>query len=91
MERTRFSVEIDRSPVSVAHCLRRLEEAIPDFDYDWEVTVNSGGIDYGVYFNIDINKKEIEINNQPVGDGDDYLDDVIACFEDENDEDDEED
>ena len=90
MEKTRFSVEIDRSPVSVAHCLKILEEGIPDFEYDWEVTVNSGGIDYGVYFNIDINKKEIEICNQPVGDGDDYLDDVLEYFENE-DEDEEED
>ena len=76
----KFSVEVDKyNPVALAYCLKKLEDAIPDFEYDWLCTINAGGIDYGIFLNIDTETKEIEICNQ--GDGEDLLDDVIAEVE----------
>lgn len=77
-----YSVEIDRyDPTALTYCLRRLENVIPDYESEWRLIVNAGGIDYGIYLNIDINEKEIEICNQPEGSGEDWLDHVIEYFE----------
>lgn len=78
----RYSIELDKyNPTALTHCLNKLEKTIPDYEYDWRIVINAGGIDYGVYLNIDIEEKEIEISNQPrYGDGDDYLDDVLEQF-----------
>lgn len=85
-----YSIEIDRyNPMALTHVLKELADAIPDFEYGWRVSANGGGIDYGLYLNIDITKKEIEICNQPEygTDGDDMLEDVLENFaEDEEDE-----
>lgn len=73
----RYSVEIDsHNPVAMLHCLQRLEEAIPDFEYDWRLYINAGGIDYGTYMNIDTEQQTITLCNQANGD-EAYLDDVI--------------
>lgn len=79
-----YSVEIDKySATSLVNCLKNLENEIPDFD-EWRFIINSGGIDYGIYLNFNLRDKEIEISNQPRGEGNDYLDDVIdALSEDE--------
>lgn len=88
-----FSVEVDKyNPMALAHCLKALSEGIPDFEYAWRLTANGGGIDYGVYLNIDIEHQTIEICNQPEygSDGDDTIEDVIDAYnEEEGDEDDE--
>lgn len=82
-----YSVEIDNyDPMSIANCLQKMASNIPDFDYEWKVRINAGGIDYGIYFNIDVDRKELEISNQPRGNGDDMLDDVFELFEEEDDE-----
>lgn len=79
-----YSIEIDKyNPTALTYYLRKLENAIPDYEYDWRIVINAGGIDYGIYLNIDISEKEIEICNQPKGEGDDYLDDVLELFEEE--------
>lgn len=79
--RQRFSVEVDKyNPTALTHCLRELEDVIPDYEWDWRIVINAGGIDYGIYLNIDIKEKEIEICNQPRGDGDDTLEDVISAL-----------
>lgn len=80
--KTKYSVEVDRyNPMALAHCLKKLSYNIEDFEYDWRVIINAGGIDYGVYLNINVEEKTIEISNQPeYGDGDDSLDDVIDFF-----------
>lgn len=78
-----YSVEVDRyNPMALARCLEALFEAIPDFEYDWTVSANSGGITYGLYLNIDIERKEIEISNQPEFgmEGDDLIEDVVESF-----------
>lgn len=87
MEKRYYSIEINKyDPTALTHCLRKLENAIPDYEYDWRIVINAGGIDYGIYLNIDISEKEIEICNQPKGEGDDYLDDVLELFEEEENE-----
>lgn len=71
-----YSVEVDNSnPTALGYCLKRLEKEVPDF-YDWKISINAGSIDYGVYLNIDIEDKSLEISNQPRWD-DAYLDDII--------------
>lgn len=82
-----YSIEIDKyNPTALTYCLKKLENAIPDYEYDWRIVINAGGIDYGIYLNINISEKEIEICNQPKGEGDDYLDDVLELFEEEENE-----
>ena len=91
--KTNYSVEVDRyNPMALAHCLKKLEDNIPNFENDWILTINAGGIDYGVYLNINVEKKEIEICNQPEygSDGDDSLDDIITYLEEEEDEEEDE-
>lgn len=83
-----YSVEIDRyNPMALARTLKKMADVIPDFEYDWRVSANGGGIDYGVFLNIDVVSKEIEICNQPeLGtDGEDMLEDVIEYFNEDDD------
>lgn len=88
-----FSVEIDRgNAVALAHTIDKMRKRIPDFEYDWKCVINAGGIDYGIYLNIDVDEKRIEICNQPEygSDGDDDLEAVFDCLEDEEEEEDDE-
>lgn len=85
-----YSVEVDKyNPLALALCLQKLADNIPDFEYDWRLSANGGGIDYGVYLNIDVEKKEIEICNQPEygSDGDDTLEEIFDALEEEDDDD----
>lgn len=89
MAKRYYSVEVYKyNPTALAWCLRKLENNILDFEYDWHITINAGGIDYGIYLNIDVENKEIEICNQPRygNEGDDTLDDVIEIFDNEDEE-----
>ena len=55
--------------------------------YDWHITVNAGGIDYGVYFNFDSDECELEISNCPndyADYTDMYLDEIIEAINEEN-------
>ena len=74
----KYSVDIDRSVEALAHCLNKVNNEINDI-WNWRVSINAGGIDYGIYFNFDLEEKELEICNQP-GYGYDnslYLDEII--------------
>jgi hypothetical protein len=42
--------------------------------WEWTVKINSEFIDYGIYFNFDLESKELEISNAPRGEFDDSLD-----------------
>ena len=85
-----YSVEVDKyNPTALIYCLQKLANGIPDFDWDWRVYVNAGGIDYGIYLNVDIARKEITICNQPNGNGDNTIDDILAEFEEEEEAEDE--
>lgn len=80
-----YSIEVDRyNPLALAHCLERLGNGIPDFDCEWRLSINAGGIDYGVYINLNLEDKTIEICNQPEygTDGNNTIDEVIENFED---------
>ena len=81
-----YSVEVNRDdPTALTWCLRKLENNIPDYEYDWRIVINAGGIDYGIYLNIDVDDKEIEICNQPDDrEGNDLLDDVLKLFDEED-------
>lgn len=59
----KYSVDIDRSIDSLTYCLNKVNSEIDA--WGWRVSINAGGIDYGVYFNFDIDRKELEICNQP--------------------------
>ena len=72
-----YTVDIDRSVEALAHCLKQVNQ-IRDIE-DWYVYVNAGGIDYGIYFNFNVEQKELIICNQPRRGYDDslYLEDII--------------
>lgn len=86
----RYTVDIDRSVDALTDCLSRVRYKINNID-DWRVSINAGGIDYGIYFNFDLEEKQLEICNQPGYRYDDslYLDEIIDLIN-EEDEDDEE-
>ena len=85
----RFSIEVDKySATSLVYCLNELQNNISDFD-EWRIVINAGGIDYGIYLNINTDRQKIEISNQPNGDGSDSLYDVIEYLESENEEEEE--
>ena len=82
-----YSVEVDKyNPLALASCLEELGNGIPNFEYSWRVIVNAGGIDYGVYLNVNVEREEIEISNQPKGDGEDSIYDILSLFEDDEEE-----
>lgn len=72
----RCSIEIDGTVDALAYCMRKINNEVDDI-CDWTVSVNAGGIDYGIYFNFDIDNKELEICNQPKYDDSLYLDEII--------------
>lgn len=75
----RYSVDINRSVDSVAYCLKKLIEEVDM--WDWDIRINAGGIDYGIYFNFDLEDKELEISNQPFyGAETVYLEEVIDAI-----------
>lgn len=89
----KYSVQIERSIGAFTDCLQRVNNNIDT--WDWNIYINAGGIDYGVYFNFDIERKELEICNQARYSESLYLDDIIEEInefyneDDENDYDDE--
>lgn len=82
----RYSVDIDRSIDSLAYCLQKVNDGINV--WDWRVSINAGEIDYGIYFNFDIDKKELEICNQPnmVADDSLTLNEIIEIINENDDE-----
>ena len=85
----RYSVDINRSVDSVAYCLNMLNNEVDM--WDWRISINAGGIDYGVYFNFDLEKKELEICNQPfykteTTDLDEVIEAITEYYEDEEEE-----
>lgn len=74
--------------IALANTLKEMADVIPDFEYDWRVSANGGGIDCGLYLNINIEIKEIEICNQPEygTDDDDLLEDVLDYFRSDDEE-----
>lgn len=80
----KYSVEIENTVDSVAYCFNKLKKNTDM--WDWKVTVNAGGINYGMYFNFDFDNKELEICNEPCTDNQSYLDDIIDMINDDEEE-----
>ena len=71
-----YSVQIDGRVDALSNCLRKVSTCVEDIE-EWKLTINACGIDYGIYFNFDIEAKELEISNCPEYDESLYLDDII--------------
>ena len=86
----RYSVDIARDMDSLVYCMRKVNDGINDIG-DWRISINAGGIDCGIYFNFDLERKELEISNQPDISADDslYLDEIIEEINGEEEEDEE--
>ena len=86
----KYSVQIDRSVDALSNCLRRVSVYVEDI-WKWKVSINAGGIDYGIYFNFDLEARELEISNQPQYGYDEslYLDDIIDLINGEDEEEEE--
>ena len=86
----KYSVDIARDMDSLAYCMQKVNNGINDIS-DWRISINAGGIDYGIYFNFNLERKELEISNQPDMGADDslYLDEIIEVINDEEEEDEE--
>ena len=83
----KFTVDIEASVDALVHCLRTVQNGINDID-EWDVSVNAGGISYGIYFNFNVDRKELEICNQPARGYDDsyYLEDIIKMINEQEEE-----
>lgn len=87
-----YTVDINNTVDSLEYCLKKVSQELADV-YQWTVSINAGGIDYGVYFNFDSDECVLEISNCP-NDYADYtdmdLDEIIDAINEENGEEDEE-
>lgn len=74
----KYAVQIDMSLWSIVDCLDRVNRNVENIE-DWMVSVNGGGICYGLYLNFDLEEKELTICNGPLYGYDEslYLDDII--------------
>lgn len=79
----RYTVDVERSVDALAYCLKQITR-INNID-DWYVSVNAGGIDYGIYINFNVDNREIELCNQPERGADDsyYLEEIIDMINEE--------
>ena len=60
----RYTLDIERNIDALEYCLRKVKNGIEDI-WSWDISINAGGIDYGIYFNFDTERKELEICNHP--------------------------
>lgn len=89
----RYSVQIDKSIDAFAYCMNKVNDEICNI-WDWSISVNACGIDYGIYFNFDIKDMHLEISNCAMYDESLYLEDIIEqineWYEDEDEDEGEE-
>lgn len=86
-----YTTDINNTVDSLIYCLKKVQEI--DNIYDWRVSINAGGIDWGLYFNFDTDTCTLEICNCPdrYADYTDMdLDEIIDAINEENDEEEEE-
>ena len=80
-----YTTDIENTVDALIYCLKKVQEI--DNIYDWRVSINACGIDYGVYFNFDSDACELEISNCPndyADYTDMYLDEIIDAINEEN-------
>jgi len=81
-----YTTDIENTVDSLIYCLKKVQNGLDDI-YDWRVSINAGGIDYGVYFNFDSDERVLEISNCPndyADYTDMYLDEIIEDINEEN-------
>lgn len=80
----KYSVDVENTVDALAYCFEKLNS---DVDmWDWNVTVNTGGVNYGMYLNFDFNNRELEISNEPCVEDTCCLDDIIEVMNGEEEE-----
>lgn len=75
----KYSINIERSIDALLYCLNKVNDEIEDI-WNWNIRINASAVDYGIYFNFDINNGVLEICNSPAGDDSMTLDDVITII-----------
>lgn len=81
----KYSVDIDRSIDVLSYCLNKVNDEIEDI-WDWNIRINASAVDYGIYFNFDVDNKILEICNEPACDDCTSLDDIIEMINDTDDD-----
>lgn len=81
----KYSVDIETSIDALSNCLNKIKKEIEDI-WDWNIRINAGGVDYGVYFNFDVDNKILEICNEPACKDLTSLDDIIKAINDTDDD-----
>lgn len=71
-----YSVKINRDIGSLIDSLQWINDKVNNF-INWRININTGDIDYGIYFNFRIENQELEICNQPRYDESLGLSDII--------------
>lgn len=84
----KYSVDIETSIDSLSNCLNKIKKEIENI-WDWNIRINAGGVDYGVYFNFDVDNKILEICNEPTCEDLTSLDDIIKAINDTDDDEEE--
>ena len=84
----RYTLDIERNIDALEYCLRKVKNGMEDI-WSWDISINAGGIEYGIYFNFDTKRKELEICNCPGYGYNDtlYLDEIIDKINEEEYED----
>lgn len=83
-----YTTDINNTVDSLIYCLTKVQDGLDDI-YDWRISINAGGVDYGVYFNFDSDERILEICNCPdeyADYTDMYLDEIINAINEENSE-----
>lgn len=75
----KYSIDIDRSIDALLYCLNKVNNGINDI-WDWDIRINAGGIDFGIYFNFNTDNNTLEICNSPDGEDNLTLDNIIAII-----------
>ena len=78
----KYSIDIERNIDALLYCLNKVNNGITDI-WNWGISINAGGIDYGIYFNFDTDNNTLEICNSPAGDDSMTLDDIITLINEE--------
>ena len=72
----KYSVMIDKTVNALAYCLNIVNDEVCNI-WDWSISINACGIDYGIYFNFDIDNMHLEISNCAEYDESLYLGEII--------------
>lgn len=80
----KYSIDIERNIDALLYCLNKVNNGINDI-WDWDIRINAGGIDFGIYFNFNTDNNTLEICNSPDGEDNLTLDDIIAIINGEED------